>query len=102
MNTRCTDTAGPVVSRPTNAPKFTLLGRAFILDGYACGFSPAMQALHEHACGWLQTVDGLSSDYEMQNDSLLARQDAMRAADIGFRGDDARKARAAIAKAVGP
>ena len=23
MNTRCTDTAGPVVSRPTNAPKFT-------------------------------------------------------------------------------
>lgn len=76
------------------------VGRAFILYGYGCGFSPAMQALHEHACGWLQTVDGLSSDYETANTTLLPRPDAIRAADIGFRGDDARKARVALSKVV--
>jgi hypothetical protein len=74
-------------------------GQDFILNGYAVGFSPAMQALHENACGWLQTVDGLSSEYETANGNLLSRGDAIRAADLGYRGDDARKARTVLVKA---
>lgn len=68
-------------------------GRAFILNGHAVGFSDAMQALHEHACGWLQTVDAISVDEpENYRDSLLSRHDGMRAADLGYRGDSVGRA----------
>lgn len=66
-------------------------GLARIIDCAAHDNSAAMQALYDHACDWLLTVDCLA-DYDG-----ITLADAVRIADAGFRGDDSHAAKRVLA-----
>jgi hypothetical protein len=67
------------------------IGLDYITDHRAYGHSEAMQALHDHACNWLLTIDCL-----VYADGLTLAE-AIKAADAGFRGDNVRAARRFLA-----
>ena len=66
-------------------------GFDYITSPALYGHSEAMQALHEHACNWLLTVDCLAYP------TGLTIEEAIRVADAGFIGEDVRKARKLLA-----